>query len=99
MAYLQAAFLDNWMETSGEVFHGKEYFPPLENPGSHPAQLFKSSADGGSESVRRCISSASPRRNAACAWRTPTSCRTAGGATLVEAQRRGATVQIIVPGR
>ena len=31
------AFVDNWMETCGEVLHGEEYFPPLEPVGSHRA--------------------------------------------------------------
>jgi cardiolipin synthase len=49
---MQAAFMDNWMETCGEVLHGEDYFPALEPVGSHPAQVFRSSADDGSESVR-----------------------------------------------
>jgi cardiolipin synthase A/B len=100
VAHMQAAFMDNWMETCGEVLHGEEYFPPLEPVGSQPAQVFRSSADDGSESVRLMylISIASAKRSVrlANAYFVPDSLAIR---TLVEAQRRGATVEILVPGR
>jgi cardiolipin synthase len=99
VAHMQAAFMDNWMETRGEVLHGEEYFPALEPVGSHPAQVFRSSADDGSESVRLMylISLASAERSVrlANAYFVPDSLAVR---TLVDAQRRGATVEIIVPG-
>src|SRR5687768_14843074 len=52
VAHMQAAFMDNWIETCGQVLHGDDYFPALEPVGPHPAQVFKSAADDGSESVR-----------------------------------------------
>jgi cardiolipin synthase A/B len=100
VAHMQAAFMDNWMETRGEVLHGEEYFPPLEPVGSHPAQVFRSSADDGSESVRLMylISIASAERSVRLAnsYFVPDSLAVR---TLVGAQRRGARVEIIVPGR
>jgi len=100
VAHMQAAFMDNWMETRGEVLHGEEYFPPLEAVGSHPAQVFRSSADDGSESVRLMylISLASAERSVRLAnsYFVPDSLAVR---TLVDAQRRGARVEIIVPGR
>ncbi len=100
VAHMQAAFMDNWMETCGEVLHGDEYFPPLEPVGPQPAQVFRSSADDGSESVRLMylISIASAKRSVrlANAYFVPDSLAIR---TLVEAQRRGATVEILVPGR
>jgi cardiolipin synthase A/B len=100
VAHMQAAFMDNWMETRGEVLHGEEYFPQLDQVGSHPAQLFRSSADDGSESVRLMylISLASAERSVRLAnsYFVPDSLAVR---TLVEAQRRGAKVEIIVPGR
>jgi cardiolipin synthase len=99
VAHMQAAFMDNWMETCGEVLHGEEYFPPLEPVGPQPAQVFRSSADDGSESVRLMylISIASAKRSVrlANAYFVPDSLAIR---TLVEAQRRGATVEILVPG-
>ena len=100
VAHMQAAFMDNWMETRGEVLHGEEYFPALEPLGEHPAQLFKSSADDGSESVRLMylLSIASAERSVRIAnsYFVPDSLAVR---SLIEAQRRGVRVEIIVPGR
>jgi cardiolipin synthase A/B len=100
VAHMQAAFMDNWIETRGKVLHGDDYFPPLETVGSHLAQLFRSSADDGSESVRLMylLSLACAERSVrlANAYFVPDSLTVR---TLVEAQRRGAQVEIIVPGR
>ena len=52
VAQMQAAFMDNWMKSRGEVLHGDAYFPPLTDKGQHRAQMFKSSSTEGSESVR-----------------------------------------------
>lgn len=100
VAHMQAAFMDNWMETCGEVLHGDEYFPALEPAGRHPAQVFKSSADDGSESVRLMylLSIASAERSVRIAnsYFVPDSMAVR---SLVEARRRGVEVEIIVPGR
>ena len=98
VAQMQAAFMDNWMETCSQVLHGEEYFPALEPAGPHAAQLFKSSADDASESVRLMyllsISAAVKSVRIANAYFVPDSLAIA---TLVAAQRRGARVEIIVP--
>ncbi len=100
VAHMQAAFMDNWIETCGEVLHGDAYFPALEPVGTHPAQLFKSAADDGSESVRLMylLSIASAERSVRLsnAYFVPDELAVR---TLVEAQRRGVQVEIIVPGR
>ena len=98
VAQMQAAFMANWMETCAEVLHGGEYFPELEPAGPHAAQLFMSSAYEASESVRLMyllsIASAVRSVRIANAYFVPDSLAVA---TLVDAQRRGATVEIIVP--
>jgi cardiolipin synthase len=100
VAHMQAAFMDNWIETCGQVLHGDDYFPALEPVGPHPAQVFKSSADDASESVRLMylLSIASAERSVRLAnsYFVPDSIAVR---SLVEAQRRGARVEIIVPGR
>jgi cardiolipin synthase A/B len=100
VAQMQAAFMDNWIETCAEVLHGEEYFPALQPVGDHSAQLFKSSADDASESVRLMyllsIASAEQSVRIANAYFVPDSLAVA---TLVAARRRGAVVQIIVPNR
>lgn len=100
VAQMQAAFMDNWMETCAEVLHGEDYFPPLETAGPHAAQVFRSSADDGSESVRLMyllsVASAAGSVRIANSYFVPDSLAVR---TLVDAQRRGAQVEIIVPGR
>src|SRR5687767_2664576 len=51
VAQIQAAFVDNWMKVSGDVLHGESYFPALRPAGPHLAQMFKSSVEGGAESM------------------------------------------------
>src|SRR5205814_1804204 len=65
VAYLQAAFVDNWMESTGHVLHGEEYFPAMREEGSQSAQVFKSSATSGSESMELMylLSMAAARKN------------------------------------
>jgi cardiolipin synthase len=45
---LQAAFVESWRETTGDVLGGENYFPSLEPKGKTYAQLVKSSPFGGS---------------------------------------------------
>ena len=52
VAQLQAAFADNWTKMSGDVQHGDDYFPALAPSGPSPAQMFKSSIEGGAESMQ-----------------------------------------------
>lgn len=99
VAHMQAAFLDNWMKTSGEVLHGEDYFPPLQPVGEHYAQVFKSSSNEGSESVRLMylLSIAAARKTIyiANAYFVPDDLSVE---TLVRALKRGVKVRIILPG-
>ena len=96
---MQAGFLDNWIETQSEVLHGDDYFPPLEPVGPHCAQLFLSSAEGGSESVRlmylMAIAAAARSIRLGTAYFVPDDLAVR---LLVEASRRGVVVEIVVPG-
>jgi cardiolipin synthase len=100
VAQMQAAFMDNWIETCACVLHGAPYFPELRAAGTHLAQLFKSSATEASESVRLMyllsITSAVKSVRIANAYFVPDGLAVT---TLVAAQRRGVRVEIIVPGR
>ena len=46
--FLQAAFAESWLETTGIAIGGEGYFPRLEAPGNVSAQIVKSSPVGGS---------------------------------------------------
>jgi cardiolipin synthase A/B len=52
VAQMQAAFLDNWIKSTGCVLHGDAYFPNLTAVGSQEMQMFTSSPDGGADSMR-----------------------------------------------
>jgi cardiolipin synthase A/B len=100
VAQMQAAFVDNWIETCAELLHGEEYFPSIDPAGPHAAQVFKSSADEASESVRlmylMAIAAAERSVRVANAYFVPDSLAVD---TLVAARRRGVSVEIVVPGR
>jgi cardiolipin synthase len=46
--YLQAAFTESWLETTGNLLGGDGFFPRLEARGKTPLQFVKSSPVGGS---------------------------------------------------
>ncbi len=52
VAPLQTAFVRNWLETTGEVVSGPEYFPVIEPAGSLAVQSILSSPETGSSTVR-----------------------------------------------
>jgi cardiolipin synthase len=100
VAQMQAAFMDNWIETRSVVLHGDDYFPALDPVGPHMAQVFKSSSTEASESARLMyllsIASATRSVRIGNAYFVPDRLSVE---TLVAAQRRGVGVEIIVPGR
>ena len=99
VAQMQAAFMENWIEVTGEVLHGPDYFPALGAAGSELAQFMVSSPGGGSESAQLLylMSIAAARRSIqlCAAYFVPDDNEVR---QLVEATGRGVRVQIIVPG-
>jgi cardiolipin synthase len=50
--WMQAAFLENWMESAGEALGGDAYFPLPQLPrGQVPVQVVRSSPEGGSYAI------------------------------------------------
>ena len=96
---MQAAFMENWIEVTGNVLHGEEYFPELARAGSHAAQFVVSSPGGGSESMQLMyllsIAAAAKSIKLSAAYFVPDDVEIR---TLVAAAGRGVRVQIIVPG-
>ena len=96
---MQAAFLDNWIETGNGLLHGTDYFPPLDSAGGALAQAIYSSPGGGTESLRLmyhlAIASAARSILIGNPYFVP---NTLAVEMLVEARRRGVRVEIIVPG-
>lgn len=99
VAQIQAAFNDNWVKTHDRVLHGEKYFPAIGTAGEMTAQMFYSSQDNGSESVRLMylLSIAAARKSIrlSAAYFVPDSLTVA---SLVSARRRGVAVDVIVPG-
>lgn len=97
---VQAAFNDNWIRSTGEVLHGPEFFPAIEEVGDTAAQLFVGSPSGGSESmhlmVLMAIASAAESIDIAAAYFVPDSLVLQA---LVSACRRGVVVRLMVPGK
>ena len=99
VAQMQSVFLDNWVKVTGQVLHGKAYFPPLTAQGKTAAQMFSSSPSGGSESMQLMylfsITAAAKSIDLSAAYFVPDDLTLAA---LVEAMKRGVKVRIIVPG-
>ena len=100
VAQVQAAFIENWIEVTGRVLHGEEYFPPLSPAGEQAAQFIVTSPGGGSESMQLMyllsIAAAAQSIRLSAAYFVPDDVEIR---TLVAAARRGVRVQIIVPGK
>jgi cardiolipin synthase len=103
VAQMQMAFLDNWIQATGEVPYGDDYFPPLSPAGGEDgnlqAQVFTSSPGGGSESMQLmylvAIASATRSLRLSMSYFVPDDVALA---TIVSAIERGVRVQIILPG-
>ena len=99
VAQLQSAFTDNWLKSQHVVLHDHGYFPKLEAAGTLDCQVFQSSPDEGSESMRLMyhLAIAAARRSIriATAYFVPDDLTIE---TLVQARQRGVEIDIIVPG-
>jgi cardiolipin synthase len=99
VAQMQQAFLDNWIQTRGEVLHGEDYFPELSPRGSLVSQAFKSSSCDGADSARLLflfsIAAARKSIRIANAYFIPDDLTIS---TLCEACARGVDIEVIVPG-
>ena len=99
VAQMQAAFADNWLKVTGQVLDGRDYFPPEMVAGPELGQVFKSSREGGSESMHLMylLSTVSAARNIdlAMAYFVPDELTEIA---LLEALARGVKFRMIMPG-
>lgn len=99
VAQMQAAFLDNWIKTTGRVLQGEEYFPPLSPAGDAVAQTFTSSPSGGGDSMQLMyllsIAAAESTIDLSAAYFVPDPLTRK---VMIDALRRGVRIRIIVPG-
>lgn len=100
VAQMQAVLIDNWIKTTGRVLDGPDYFPALTASGKDGAQIFSSSPDGGSESMRLmyllALTAAGKTIDLSISYFVPDE---QSRQTLIDAAKRGVKVRIIVPGK
>lgn len=99
VAQLQSAFIDNWLQATGNVLHGERYLPALQEAGTALGQVFTSSPGGGAESMQlmylMSITSAAESIELSASYFVPDDVAIA---SLVAALRRGVRVRILLPG-
>src|SRR5205085_5108014 len=95
---LQGSFMSNWLKTRGKVLHGDDYFPPLASTGSMQAQAIRSGAHYENLDLMYLLAIASAKKSLRIenAYFLPDDLTRK---ELVEAARRGARIEIIVPGK
>ena len=100
VAQMQAAFLDNWIKTTGVVLHGEDYFPVLAQAGDQEMQMFISSPKGGSDSMRvmylAAITAAESSIDIEAAYFIPDPLMIR---ELVAACERGVRIRVLLPGK
>ncbi|MDQ6860388.1 MAG: phospholipase D-like domain-containing protein [Verrucomicrobiota bacterium] len=100
VAQIQGAFMDNWLKAEGTVLHGPDYFPALAATGSNSAQVFWSSPRLGNMDVHLMylLAMASAQRSLLIenAYFVPDALMRK---ELIASAKRGARVEIIVPGK
>lgn len=95
---LQAAFCENWIEETGEVTAGPEYFPALQPAGNTPLHLAYTSPTGGVSSVQVLYYLAIKAARHEILIQNPYMLPDDDAvAALAEAVKRGVDVKVMVP--
>jgi cardiolipin synthase len=97
---MQGTFVENWLEASGELLSGDQFFPPLPKPGNATTFLIASSpSQGGSTRGRilfqTMLASAKQSLDITTPYFLPDDSLKQA---LIEAHKRGVHVRILVPG-
>ncbi|MBZ9737594.1 MULTISPECIES: phospholipase D-like domain-containing protein [unclassified Mesorhizobium] len=94
----QAAFAENWLETTGETLQGRKFYPPPESAGALGAQLILSSQPNGSETMElmmlAAIAAAKDHLRIGMAYFVPDDIALQ---QILDARKRGVSVDVIVP--
>src|SRR5947207_10128219 len=98
VAQLQGSFMTNWLKTRGTVLHGSDYFPPLDSTGSYLAQAIRSGARYENLDLLYLLAIASAQKTLRIenAYFLPDDLMRK---ELIEAAKRGAKVEIVIPGK
>ncbi len=99
VAQMQAAFVENWIEATGEVLRGDGFFPPLPAAGEVAIQAFRSSHRTGGLDIHLmkllALSSAERHIRIGTPYFVPDDLSIA---QMIAARARGVEVDVIVPG-
>jgi cardiolipin synthase len=98
--WMQAAFVENWMESTGEALGGDVYFPrPRSQRGQAAVQVVRSSPEGGSFAIYSTLLIALNSARYSIRITNPYFLMDEAMAQAVLGRiRRGVTVQVLVPG-
>jgi cardiolipin synthase len=98
--WMQAAFVENWLETSGEALGGDAYFPKgRPAPGSVAVQVVRSSPEGGSFAIYNTLVIALNAARESVRITNPYFLLDdAMAKAVIERVRRGVKVEVLVPG-
>lgn len=96
---LQSAFIDNWLQTTGQVLHSKRFLPQPKAAGTSEAQVFAASPGGSSPTMQllylMSITSAARSIDLSAAYFVPDEVALDA---LLSALARGVRVRILMPG-
>ncbi|MEV8641445.1 phospholipase D-like domain-containing protein [Mesorhizobium ciceri] len=94
----QAAFAENWLETTGETLQGGKFYPAVAAAGGLDAQLILSSQPNGSENMElmmlAAIAAAKDHLRIGMAYFVPDDIALQ---QILDARKRGVSVDVIVP--
>jgi cardiolipin synthase len=99
VAQMQAAFMENWIESVGELLDGDAYFPELFPSGDTPGQIVLSSPRDGDANIELmfllAINAAEQSIDIGTAYFVPDQPL---ADALIKADERGVRVRVLVPG-
>jgi cardiolipin synthase len=98
--WMQAAFVENWMESAGEALGGDAYFPRPQRARGHVAvQIVRSSPEGGSYAIYNTLLIALNAARESVRITNPYFLLDdAMTKAVVERMRRGVKIEVLVPG-
>ncbi len=98
---LQGTFIENWLEASGEILSGTDFYPAISGLGQSPAMVVNSSAMvGGSTRARMLFQTLLASAKSSIYLTTPYFLPDGDiRDELIRAKKRGVDVKIIAPGK
>jgi cardiolipin synthase len=98
---IQGTFVENWLEASGEVISGTDFFPIIQGEGKSPAMVVNSSASAGGSTRARVLFQTLLASAKTSIYMSSPYFLPDGDARdeLIRAVKRGVSVKIITPGK